>query len=303
MKFKFSGLVAAPFTPFTSGGVLNLNVVPVYAELLKLNEVQGAFICGSTGEGVSLTNEERKQVMEAWSREQTEQFKIIMSIGTNSVKEGIELAKYAKEIGLYAISILPPFFFKEVDCRVLIDYCREISRVTPNMPIYYYHIPILSGVNISMLEFLELASKSLPGFAGIKFSEQDLVMFRRCILYQNGKYEMMWGVDGCLLAALSMGARSAVGSTYNYIAPIYTELISQFRAGNMLKAQELQDKSIEVISVLNRFASVGAGKDFMRAVGIECGEFRLPVKQVENKALFAEALLDLDFNSFCSKSE
>ena len=61
------GLVAAPFTPMNEDGSLNLGLIPAYYRLLKENNVKGAFICGSTGEGVSLTLAERKAVAEAWA--------------------------------------------------------------------------------------------------------------------------------------------------------------------------------------------------------------------------------------------
>ena len=61
------GLIAAPFTPMNQDGSLNVNIIPAYYEMLKANNVNGAFICGSTGEGVSMTAKEKKQVMEAWA--------------------------------------------------------------------------------------------------------------------------------------------------------------------------------------------------------------------------------------------
>ncbi|MEN9351007.1 MAG: hypothetical protein RL372_1985, partial [Bacteroidota bacterium] len=61
------GLIAAPFTPFHKDGSLNLDMIPAYYQMLQSNKVTGAFICGSTGEGVSLTLEEKKLVMSAWA--------------------------------------------------------------------------------------------------------------------------------------------------------------------------------------------------------------------------------------------
>ncbi len=66
MKFKLPGLVAAPFTPFTPDGQLALERIPRLARSLAANGVIGAFVCGTTGEGASMTNDERRQVTEAW---------------------------------------------------------------------------------------------------------------------------------------------------------------------------------------------------------------------------------------------
>lgn len=55
------GLIAAPFTPMDENGQLNVALIPSYYQFLKANKVTGAFICGSTGEGVSLTNTEKRK--------------------------------------------------------------------------------------------------------------------------------------------------------------------------------------------------------------------------------------------------
>ena len=60
------GLIAAPFTPMHKDGSLNTALIPRYYEMLKANGVTGAFICGSTGEGVSMTMQENKAAAEAW---------------------------------------------------------------------------------------------------------------------------------------------------------------------------------------------------------------------------------------------
>src|SRR5690606_28518616 len=86
---KIEGLVAAPFTPFDEQGELNLEIIPSYYSSLKKNNVAGAFICGSTGEGVSLTFEEKVKVMTTWSSltKHDEDFVLMMFLGGTNVKE------------------------------------------------------------------------------------------------------------------------------------------------------------------------------------------------------------------------
>jgi len=64
---QLQGLIAAPFTPMYKDGSLNLSLIPSYYKMLKANGVIGAFICGSTGEGVSMSVDEKKAVAEAWA--------------------------------------------------------------------------------------------------------------------------------------------------------------------------------------------------------------------------------------------
>jgi N-acetylneuraminate lyase len=89
MKYNhLRGLIAAPFSPMDKEGNLNLSLIPDYYKLLKHNGVTGAFICGSTGEGVSLTMDEKKAVAGAWAEctNPDQDFSLMMFLGGTSVK-------------------------------------------------------------------------------------------------------------------------------------------------------------------------------------------------------------------------
>ena len=105
------GLIAAPFTPMKADGSLNLSVIPAYYQLLKANAVTGAFICGSTGEGVSMTAAEKMVVAETWAdvTRHDADFKVMTLLGGTSLADCKELAKHAHKIGLYGISFTAPF--------------------------------------------------------------------------------------------------------------------------------------------------------------------------------------------------
>ena len=105
-KNHLQGLIAAPFTPMHADGSLNLDIIPAYYQMLIDNGVKGAFICGSTGEGVSLTTTEKKLVAEAWASctKQDKEFKVMTLLGGTSVNDCKDLARHAREIGLYAVS-------------------------------------------------------------------------------------------------------------------------------------------------------------------------------------------------------
>src|SRR5687767_10708972 len=105
-----SGLIAAPFTPMLENGSLNLSLLPEYYELLKANGVAGAFICGSTGEGVSLTMTEKKAMAEAWGRatKDDKDFRVMILLGGTCIEDCIDLARHAQKSGLYAVSFTAP---------------------------------------------------------------------------------------------------------------------------------------------------------------------------------------------------
>src|SRR5215210_2676796 len=113
-KQHLKGLIAAPFTPIHNSDTLNVAIIPRYYEMLKANGVTGAFICGSTGEGVSMTAAEKMLVAEAWASctEPNPDFKVMTLLGGTSIADCKELARHAKQIGLYGVSFTAPFYFK-----------------------------------------------------------------------------------------------------------------------------------------------------------------------------------------------
>lgn len=295
MMNKIEGLIAAPFAPMHSDGTVNIDQIPAYYNFLSRNGVVGAFINGSTGEGVSLSQMEKTEITAAWTSQNTEQkaLKVINLVGGTSYAECIESAQTSAALGVDAIAILAPFYFKPAGAKQLAEFCAKIAESVPELPVYFYHIPVLTGCNVPMYDFLQEAATMIPNLAGIKYTHEDFMDFLSCLNFQNGKYDMLWGRDENLLSALVLGARGGVGSTFNYAAPLYHQLIKAYDEGNFVEARKLQQQSIDMIRLLGKYGGIATGKAYMRFVGLECGEFRLPVKNMSSEA-YKQFVADVD---------
>ena len=282
---KFEGLVAAPFTPMDEGGNLNLSIIPEYYNFLEKNGIAGVFINGTTGEGPSLTQKEKQLQAMAWSEclKSGGKMRIINLVGGTSYQECIENAIFSREAGVSAIAIVAPYYFKPADATQLAEFVARVGESVPEMPVYFYHIPVMTGVNIPMIGFLKKIAEMLPNFAGIKYTPEDFMDFLLCLNYENGRYDILWGRDECLLSALVLGCRGAVGSTYNYAAPLYIALIEAFNKGNLSEARKLQQLSVDIITLLEKYGGIATGKAFMKYAGIDCGKFRSPVKNMPDE--------------------
>ncbi|MDF2516951.1 MAG: dihydrodipicolinate synthetase [Sphingobacterium sp.] len=300
---KISGLIAAPFTPFDENGELNLELIPSYYEMLKRNRVSGAFICGSTGEGVSLTFDEKVAVMTAWAKltKKDPAFTLMMLLGGTNIKECQQLAKLAEQAGVDVVSFTSPSYFKPANVDQLAKCCIEIARAAPNTAFYYYHIPVLTGGNFQMIDLLKKVDGVIPNFRGIKYTHEDFMDFLSCMNYANRKYDMLWGRDENMLSALVLGNTGAVGSTYNYAAPLYLDLIEAYNEGDFEKANSLQQQSIDMIRLLGKYGGISVGKAYMKLIGLNCGEFRLPVKNMsaEQFEVFKTDVDKVGFQEFC----
>ena len=298
-------LIAAVHTPMQADGALDLDLVPRQAKRLAADGVRGAFVCGSTGEGLSLTLAERLAVAERWKEAAPDGLDILVHVGHNCLPEARELAEHAEKlVGARAIAAVAPTYFTPSCVDDLVAYCAHIAEAAPNTPFYYYHIPIKTGLSFKAVDVLKAASAQIPTFAGIKFTHEDLMDFRQCIAYQDGKYEMLFGRDEILLAALSLGASGAIGSTYNFAAPLYCRVIEAYESGDMAAAQGEQTRAMEMVAVMRRFGGSVAIKQAMKAVGLDCGPSRLPQRSMpdaEYEAFHGE-LSRIGFFDYCSKA-
>lgn len=165
---KIEGLISAPFTPMNTNGSINLEIIPQYYQFLKKNGVTGAFINGSTGEGVSLTLDEKKKIAEVWaaSAKDDKEFKTITLVGGTCIADAQELAKHAQATRLDAIAFTAPPYFKPNNAKALAECCSEIAKTVPDRAFYFYHILVLTGNSVTMFDLLKEIDDKIPNFVG-----------------------------------------------------------------------------------------------------------------------------------------
>ncbi|MGE9268955.1 MAG: dihydrodipicolinate synthase family protein [Verrucomicrobiales bacterium] len=288
-QHPFHGLVAAPFTPFTAAGAVAYERIPAYARYLRDQGIHCAFICGTTGEGASLSSAERRKTAETWQEHRPDDLRLIVHVGHSSLTEARELAAHADSLGVAAISAAAPSFFKPGSAADLVASCQEIAAAAPNTPFYYYHIPSMTGVSIPCLDFLKLAHDRIPTLRGIKFTYEDLMDYLACLEFADGRYDIVFGRDESLAAAHAIGARGAIGSTYNYLAPIFTRLLEAADRKDLDAARHLQREANDIIAVMARHGGLPAAKAIMKLIGLDLGPVRLPLSQPPAEALDALA--------------
>jgi len=288
---KLEGLIAAPHTPFRADGSLNLDMIPQQVEVLLKQKVIGAYICGTTGEGICCSVDERKQVMKAWADAAKGKLFIIAHVGALSITDARALAAYAAELGLDATSIVPPNFFKPGSIDALIDYINAVLVAAPDLPFYYYHTG-MSGVTFDMEQFLQKADGRIPQLAGIKFNYPDLYMFQRCLRACGGKYDITWGIDEWFAGALACGAKSAIGSTYNYAAPLYYGIWEAYRNADQPAIDAGMAKVCKIVDLLVKYGGVVGGKAMMAIHGLDMPTVRPPLVSLsaEDRKICADAV-------------
>lgn len=293
---KLTGLIAAPHTPFDNSNNVNYSVIDDIAQLLIEQGVKGAYVCGTTGEGIHCSVEERKAVAERWVKAADGKLDIILHTGALSIVDTLNLSRHAETLDILATSAIGPCFFKPGTVDDLVEYCAQVAAAAPSKGFYYYHSG-MSGVNVDLEQFLIEGDKRIPNLSGAKFNNADLYEYQRCIRVAGGKFDIPFGVDEFLPAGLAVGAVGAVGSTYNYAAPVYLEIIEAFNQGDIVKVLSLMDKVIALIRVLVEYGGVAAGKAAMQLHGIDAGDPRSPLRPLTSaqKADVLAKMRDADF--------
>jgi N-acetylneuraminate lyase len=285
LQKRHEGLFAAVYTPFNPSGEVHTDAIRLMVDWLLRRHISGLYVCGSTGEGMSLTSDERRQVAEAYQRAVDGRVPVFVQVGHNSLAEARALAAHAQSIGAAAVSATCPSYFKIASVNTLIESMAVIASGAPELPFYYYHIPALTGAKLDMLEFLSQADKSIPNLAGIKFTSPEVHEFQQCLEFDNRRYEVMWGCDEMLLSALVVGCKAAIGSTYNIASPLYWQLMTAFQQGELKTAAELQLQAVEMIKMIYAYPFHSAMKIILNRLGFDFGKCRLPQPELSQQQI------------------
>jgi len=270
-----------------ANGDIDSTKVTAYARHLAKGGVKAVFVNGTTGEGVqSLSLAERKELLEAWVKQEEHCPTIMAQVSGCSFRDTIELTKHAESLGVAAIGVLPNLFPRPRSVEELMDWCRRIGEAAPRTPLFYYHIPGFSGVSLPMAQFLQEGGNSIPTLAGIKYSSADFGELAQMLAVKTPKgkpYKIFHGSDETFTAALGFGINSAVGSTYNFMPQVFQRLQQLHLEGNRDEIAQTQEKlTLFFKNIFSLGFGVSALKPVMRIVtGLDLGPTRYPWSELE----------------------
>tara|TARA_B100000676_G_scaffold53732_1_gene52900 strand:+ start:27 stop:929 length:903 start_codon:yes stop_codon:yes gene_type:complete len=274
-----SGLIPAVHTPLNASGELNLGVVEQQAQRCVETGCKGVYVAGTTGECHSLTPDERSALFQRWGEVlQGVDLSLICHVGDNSLPVARALAEKSQQSGADAIAAMAPCFFRPASVDQLLPYLKEISAAAPELPFYFYDIPVMTHVELSMLELLERAKTEFPNLAGLKFTNGNLMDLQSLLRVDPERYNILFGFDEMLSAAWLYGVRGAVGSTYNHFAKLYNAIAESVESGDSEKTQQLQNLSVNIIRAFQKPGFAAASKESMAFLGLDCGTVRSPLQ-------------------------
>ncbi|MEM3731609.1 MAG: 4-hydroxy-tetrahydrodipicolinate synthase [Candidatus Bathyarchaeia archaeon] len=271
--FKPEGIFPALVTPFTDDGksVDEERLRALVRHCIELG-VHGVVPCGTTGEFVNLTLEEKKHVIEAVVDEVNGKVPVIAGTGASGTDQALEMTKYAKDVGADAVLIVTPYYLKPADRGIYEHYDTIASKV--EMPIILYNIPQCTGLPIPWQMVEDLAQ--IPNIVGIKDSSGQLNFILAVLEKVRDKINVLCGHDEVVIAALAAGCSGAILASANVIPDIWVQIYNHIKNCELQKARELQYKVQKIARIIAGSGPVGT-KEALNMMKIKVGPVRKPL--------------------------
>jgi len=282
MKLNFNGLIAAGFSPFKIDGTLDLEKITPLVDKLIGDGVNGFYLMGSTGEGVSIKLEQRLAITEAYFEAINNRVPIIVNVTHSSYEASADLSRHAVQMGADAISATAPSYYGISGINQLIYALEKITDCQDQVPFIYYHIPGKTGLNFKMHHFLGQLENRIPQLGGIKYTAASMDDFMICKENFGDRYKMFFGVDELFLPALAMEADTFIGSTYNFMLPYYKTIMENYGTENHRLALDNYHKVVEIINAFLKFDGLASQKAILKMIGFDYGQPIAPILPLTN---------------------
>lgn len=275
----FIGSGVAVVTPFNENGIDFKKL----EELLNWhveNNTDAIVICGTTGEGSTMTDEEKKKAIQTTVEIINKRIPVIAGVGTNNTLKTLELSKFSKEVGADALLVITPYYNK-TSKKGLYEHFRVINDQV-NLPIMAYNVPSRTGMNITPEDLLNLST--LKNITSIKEASGNI---SQAILYRKlcPQIDLYSGNDDQIVALMSIGAKGTISVAANILPKVIHDMTHHYINGKTNEALELQLKYLDFINSLFIETNPIPIKTALNIIGKNVGNLRLPLVDMEEKNL------------------
>jgi 4-hydroxy-tetrahydrodipicolinate synthase len=271
--FKPKGIMPALVTPFTE------DLKHVEEEQLRLlvdycvkHGVHGVVPCGTTGEFVNMSAEEKKRVIDVVIDEVDGRVAVVAGTGASGTEQAVEMTAYAKDAGADAALVVTPYYLKPTSRGIYEHYFTIASTV--DLPLILYNIPQCTGLPLPWQMVEDLAQ--IPNIVGVKDSSGQLSFVLAVLEKVRDKINVMCGHDEVVVAALAAGASGAILASANFIPDVWVDIYDSVQRGDLQRARELQYK-VQKIARITAGAGAVAAKEALNMIGVRVGSVRLPL--------------------------
>lgn len=271
----FEGILPALVTPLSPDAeAVDHDALAEVVEGLIAAGVSGLVPCGSTGEFVTLTGEERRAVIETVIAAAAGRVPVVPHTGALSTAETVALSTHAEAAGAAAVMIVPPFYERLTERELLAHYAAVAEAVT--VPLMYYNLPGATGVELTFDQLQEL--RRTARVETLKDTSGDAVAGMELIQRDGEGPTLLNGMDSLTFSSLAAGARAAIWGAANFLPREAVELHRLLvTESDLAGARELWRRIYPICAFLESHSYTAAVKEACDLVGLPIGPLRRPL--------------------------
>lgn len=263
-------------TPFDSDESINFDKLRSNLTRWDTWPLAGYVVAGSTGESVSLSGDERVELVRAVRSGIPSEKLLIAGAGLESTRETVRLVQRMANAGADAVIVVTPSYFApSIGPGGLLAHYRSIAAAS-SLPVILYSVPIYTHLDLPLEVVRELAAD--PNVIGIKESGGSLAKITSLVSQTPEDFQVLVGSAGLLLGALTVGAVGCVPALGNLAGTQIHELLTAFQSGNWKQAREIQARLVEPNELLTSRYGVPGVKAALDLVGFYGGPLRSPLR-------------------------
>jgi 4-hydroxy-tetrahydrodipicolinate synthase len=276
---KLYGTTVPIVTPFDEAGRVDVESLKKLTDHVIDNGLSCLYPCGTTGEMLLLSVEERKLVSETVVKQAAGRIPVFVHAGAMNLADTVELAKHAVEIGADGIGVVTPSYFKVSD-DALVAYYTQVARSVPeDFSVYMYAIP-QNAVNDLNVSVAKRVAEACPNVVGLKYSYPNVSLMQQFMLIRNETFSVLTGPDELFHVICAAGGDGTVSGNAQVIPEHYAALWAAIQSGDNEKARKLQRKTNVLNNILCAKNNIAAYKVVLREEGvIATAHMRAPMEE------------------------
>ena len=273
---QFGKVFSALVTPMKADESVNHDALTELVGMQLERGVEGFYCCGSSGEGLLLSHDERKAILETVVAAASGRVPVIAHVGTIRTADAVDLARAAEDAGADAVSLIPPYYYRFTAEEVLGYYNEVIART--GLPVVIYNIPQFTQVQFDKVLAGPLLDQERV--LGVKHTAHDLYSLERmCAAYPEKVF--FNGFDEIFLSSLAAGARATIGTTVNLQPELFLKVRRLFEAGDVAAARAIQEQINDTVEALVAQGVFQSAKYLAGNGRVDCGDLRAPFRSLD----------------------
>jgi 4-hydroxy-tetrahydrodipicolinate synthase len=277
-SISLHGVIVPLVTPFDDQNQVDHAALRQVVEFVIAKGVHAVMVAGSTGEGPLLSSEERKGVLETVVETVQGRLPVIAHTGGIDTGSTVALSQHAQRVGADAISTIVPYFFTFSD-EQLYRHFLTVAEAVAETPMLLYAFPGNAKNDISPALLARLL-KAAPNIVGIKSSNDDLVRFQEYVQVGGEGFTACFGVDELMLGGLVFGSNAQISGNSNSFPEPFVQLYESFIAGDLQRAQQLQQVVNSIIELHQGGRTTAFFKASLALRGVPAGRVRAPMCEI-----------------------